>query len=70
MTTYETPRVTFAGSDPKIPALRKAAQRIARHSTDTIVCRDSWSVICYVERMKAANRRTRVLMRKVQRENA
>lgn len=86
MTTYEPPRVTFVGSDPKIPTLRKAIQRTAivagRLSQITLMlcheqkkvgfsAHDRKCIPCrYVALWKCRNRRTRVLIERVRRANA
>lgn len=71
MTTYETPRVTFVGADPKIPALRAAIKRVSRRS---YLCGFYWHKCggCkrFVGLWQARNRRTRVLMWRVREANA
>lgn len=66
MSAYEPPRVTFVGSDPKIPALRKAIARAAHLQPSIRV----WDMsIRFVGLYQARNRRTRVLMHRVQTAN-
>lgn len=86
MNTYEPPRVTFVGADPKIPALRAAINRTARFAgrlsqITLMLCyeqkrqgfskHDRKCVPCrYVALWQARNRRTRVLMARVRDANA
>lgn len=66
MTTYIPPRVTFIGSDPKIPALRRAIHRVARtHASYHL----SDMSMRFIRLWQARNRRTRVLMWKVRNTN-
>lgn len=86
MIAYETPRVTFVGADPKLPALRKAIERTARFAgrlsqITLMLCHeqkkagfskhDRKCIPCrYVALWQARNRRTRVLMARVMHANA
>lgn len=67
-TSYVPPRVTFIGSDPKIPALRKAATRITRTPWFRRMP-DSRPYRRFIGLWQARNRRTRVLMWKVRNAN-
>lgn len=72
MNTYEPPRVSFVGSDPKIPALKKAIDRVARVSVRRYALwdlRHAATARRFAALWKARNRRTRVLMRKVRAHN-
>jgi hypothetical protein len=59
MKTYEPPRVTFIGADPKILALRRAIDRAGRQ--DTVVTVSAR----FIGLWQARNRRTRVLIARV-----
>lgn len=72
MTAYEPPRVTFVGSDPKIPALRAAISRVAKIGGHYMLGtpRQNPETIRFVALWAARNRRTRVLIERVRRANA
>jgi hypothetical protein len=75
MSTFETPRLTFVGVDPKIGALKAAITRVANNASKNGMSQGmshgtSWWSRRFIALWQARNRRTRVLMRKVQRANA
>lgn len=69
MTAYAPPRVTFVGSDPKIPALRAAIKRLSRVGYLREFYWYHHGATRFVGLWQARNRRTRVLMAKVQDAN-
>jgi hypothetical protein len=70
--TYETPRITFVGSDPKIARLQRAiaVNAAASNLRGVGMAGDNNPYVRrFVRLWQARNRRTRVLMYKVQRAN-